>query len=137
MSSDFASVFIDTAPPSACTARFGVSWQQRLTRKVSLVVFFIIIISSHTNESTEDNLKFHSQQSSTGSPTIVYFELDQLSRRNGHNYAEGRQAPQKEGEEKSCVTRDGTSTNLTSRTNGMTTHTQTHMLYPLAQCSEG
>ena len=28
----FTSVFIDTAPPSACTARFGVSWQQCLTQ---------------------------------------------------------------------------------------------------------
>ena len=32
VSSDFTSVFVDTAPPSACTARFGVSWQQCLTR---------------------------------------------------------------------------------------------------------
>ena len=36
------------------------------------------MVSSHMNKSTKDNLKFHSQHSSTGSPTIVYFKLAQL-----------------------------------------------------------
>ena len=46
-----------------------------------------LLVSSHTNKTTKDNLKFHSQYSSTGSPTIVYFKLAQLSRKKGHNYA--------------------------------------------------
>ena len=50
-------------------------------------LLYTLLVSSHTNKSTKDNLKFHSQHSSTGSPTIVYFKLAQLSRRKGHNKA--------------------------------------------------
>ena len=49
-----------------------------------------LLVSSNTNKSTKDNLKFHTQYSSTGSPTIVYFKLAQLSRRKGHNYADSQ-----------------------------------------------
>ena len=53
-------------------------------------LLYYLLVSSHTNKSTKDNLKFHSQHSSTGSPTIVYFKLAQLSRRKGHNYADSQ-----------------------------------------------
>ena len=49
-----------------------------------------VSICPHTSKSTKDNLKFHSQHSSTGSSTIVYFKLAQLSRRKGHNYADSQ-----------------------------------------------
>ena len=53
-------------------------------------LLYSLLVSSRTNKSTKDNLKFHSQQSSTGSPTIAYFKLAQLSRRKGHNYADSQ-----------------------------------------------
>ena len=53
-------------------------------------LLYFLMVSTHTNKSTKDNLKFHSQHSSTGSPTIVYFKLAQLSRRKGHNYADSQ-----------------------------------------------
>ena len=53
-------------------------------------LLYSLLVSSHTNKSIENNLKFHSQHSSTGSPTIVYFKLVQLSRRKGHNYADSQ-----------------------------------------------
>ena len=53
-------------------------------------LLYSLLVSSHTNKSTKYNLKFHSQHSSTGRPTIVYFKLAQLSRRKGHNYAESQ-----------------------------------------------
>ena len=51
---------------------------------------YSLLVFSHTNKSTKDNLKFPPQHSSTGSPTIVYFKLAQLSRRKGHNYADSQ-----------------------------------------------
>ena len=53
-------------------------------------LLYSLLVFSHTNKSTKDNLKFHSQHSSTGSPTIVYLKLAQLSRRKGHNYADSQ-----------------------------------------------
>ena len=53
-------------------------------------LLYSLLVSSHTNKSAKDNLKFHSQHSSTGSPTIIYFKLVQLSRRKGHNYADSQ-----------------------------------------------
>ena len=44
-------------------------------------LLYSLLVSSHTNKSTKGNMKFHSQHSSTGSPTIVYFKPAQLSRR--------------------------------------------------------
>ena len=59
-------------------------------------LLYSLLVSSHTNKTTKDNLKFHSQHRSTGSPTIVYFKLARLSRRKGHNY-EHSQAPSQAG----------------------------------------
>ena len=90
VSSDFTSVFVDTAPPSACTARFGVSWQQCLPLLYPQILplylsirllpqrvqhasaypgsnvshdkfhlLYSLLVFSHTNKSTKDNLKFH------------------------------------------------------------------------------
>ena len=53
-------------------------------------LLYSFLVSSHTNKSTKDNLKSHSQHSSTDSPTIVYFKLAQLSRRKGHNYTDSQ-----------------------------------------------
>ena len=53
-------------------------------------LLYSLLVSSHTNKSTKDNLKFHPQHSSTGSPTIVYFKLAQLSRRKEHNYVDSQ-----------------------------------------------
>ena len=51
---------------------------------------YSLLVSSHTSKSIKDILKFHSQHSSTGGPTIVYFKLAQLSRRKGYNYADSQ-----------------------------------------------
>ena len=53
-------------------------------------LLYSLLVSSHTNKSRKDNLKFHSQHSSTGSRTKVYFKLAQLSRRKGHNYTDSQ-----------------------------------------------
>ena len=110
VSSDFTFVFIDTAPPSACKARFGVPWQQCLRQKVLIVVFFITFsthkqehkrqseVSLHNTAQLFSSLtiiyfklaRFTSQHSSTDSHTIVYFKLAQLSRRKGHNDADSQ-----------------------------------------------
>ena len=37
-------------------------------------LLFSLLVSSHTNKSTKDYLKSHSQHSSTGSPTIIYLQ---------------------------------------------------------------
>ena len=75
-----------------CTYGYGSSLIQHasayLSSSVSHNKFHLLhslLVSSHKNKSTKDNLKFHSQHNSTGSPTIVYFKLAQLSRRKGHN----------------------------------------------------
>ena len=87
MSSDFTSVFIDTAPPS----RHASAYPSSSVSHNKLHLLYSLLVSSHTNKSTKDNLKFHSQHSSTGSPTIiVYFKLAQLSRKKGHNYADSQ-----------------------------------------------
>ena len=80
--------------------RYGSSLSLCSTLRRILAVFSVshnkfhllysLLVSSHTNKSTKDNLKFPSQHSSTGSPTIVYFKLAQLSRRKGHNYVESQ-----------------------------------------------
>ena len=53
-------------------------------------LLYSLLVSSHTNKRIEYNLKFHSQHSSSGSPTIVYFKLAQLSRRKGHHYVDSQ-----------------------------------------------
>ena len=53
-------------------------------------LLYSLLTSSRTIKSTEDNLKFHSHHSSTGSPTVVYFKLAQLSRRKGHKYVDSQ-----------------------------------------------
>ena len=64
----------------------------RILAAVSHTISFTysLLVSSHTNESTKDNLKFQSQHSSTSSPTLACFKLAQLSRRKGHNYADSQ-----------------------------------------------
>ena len=61
-----------------------------VSHTISYTWLYSLLVFSHTNKSTKDNLKFHSQHGSTGSPTIVYFKLDQLSGRKGHNYADSQ-----------------------------------------------
>ena len=56
--------------------------------KFHLLYSLLLVVSSHTNKGTKDNLKLLSQHSSTDSPTIVYFKLAQLSRRKRRNYAD-------------------------------------------------
>ena len=87
MSSDFTSVFIDTAPPSAC-AQHASAYPSSSVSHNKFHLLYSLLVSSHTNKSTKYNLKFHTQHSSTGSPTIAYFKLAQLSRRKRHNFAE-------------------------------------------------
>ena len=101
MFSDLTSVFIDTAPPSACTARSAYPGSSVSHNKFHLL--YSSLVSSHTNKSTKDNLKFPLQHSSTCSPTIVYFKLAQLSRRKGHNYAHSQARSQAGSQACRCV----------------------------------
>ena len=48
-------------------------------------LLYSLLVSSHTNKSTKENLKFHPQPSSTA---VAPLKLAQLSRRKGHNYAD-------------------------------------------------
>ena len=132
MSSDFASVFIDTAPPSA--VQHASAYPSSSVSHNKFHLLYSLLVSSHTNKSTKDNLKFHSQHSSTGSPTIVYFELAQLSRRKGNNYADSQAHSHAGSQACRCLGWQNHGVSEISKASPSSSATQQQKFYPVFSC---
>ena len=110
-----------------------------LASSVSHNTFYLLyslFVSSHTNKSTKDNLKFNSQHSSFGSPTvIVYFELAQLSPRNGHNYADSQAHSQAGSQAYRCLGWQNRGVCGIGEASPSSSATKQNNFYPVLNCS--
>ena len=97
-------------------------------------LLYFLLVSSHTNESTKDNVKFHSQHSSTGSPTIVYFKLAQLSRRKGHNYADSQAHSQAGSQACRCLGWQIRGVSEIGKASPSSSATKQNNFYPVCNC---
>ena len=97
-------------------------------------LLYSLLVSSNTNKSTKDNLKFHSQHSSTGSPTIVYFKLAQLSRRKGHNYADSRAHSQAGSQACRCLGWKNRGVSEIGEVSPSSSETKQNNFYPVLNC---
>ena len=94
-------------------------------------LLYSLSVSSHTNKSTKDNLKFHSQHSSTGSPTIVYFKLARLSRRKGHNCADSQAHSQAGSQAFRCLGWQNRGVSETGEASPSSSATKQNNFYPV------
>ena len=97
-------------------------------------LLYSLLVSSHTNKSTKDNLKFHSQHSSTGSPTVVYFKLAQLSRRKGHNYANSQAHSQAGSQACRCIGWQNRGVNKIAEASPSSSASKQNNFYPVLNC---
>ena len=97
-------------------------------------LLYSLLVASHTNKSPKDNLKFHSQHSSTGSPTIVYFKLAQLSRRKGHNYADSQTHSQAGSQACRCLGWQNRGVSKISEASPSSSATKQNNFYPVLDC---
>ena len=93
-----------------------------------------LLVSSHTNKSTKDNLNFHSQHSSTGSPTIVYFKLAQISRRKGHSYADSQAHSQAGSQACRCLGGQNRGASETGEASPSSSATKQNNFCPVLNC---
>ena len=94
-------------------------------------LLYYLLVSSHTNKSTKDNLNFHSQHSSTGSPTIVYFKLAQLSHRKVHNYADSQARSQAGSQACRCLGRQNRGVSEIGEASPSSSATKQNNFYPI------
>ena len=134
MSSDLTSVFIDTAPPSACKIKHASAYPGSSVSHNKFHLLYSLLVSSHTNKSTKDNLKFYSQHSSTGRPTIVYFKLAQLSRRKGHNYADSQARSQAGSQACRCLGWQNRGVSEIGEASPSSSATKQNNFYPVLNC---
>ena len=97
-------------------------------------LLYPLLVSSHKNKNTKDNLKFHSQRSSTGSPTIVYFKLSQLSRRKGHNYADSQAHSQAGSQACRCLEWHNRGVSEIGEASPSSSATKLNNFYPVLNC---
>ena len=91
-------------------------------------------MSLFTHKSTKNNLKFHSQHSLTGSPTIVYFKLAQLSRRKGHNYADSQAHSQAGSQDCRCLGWQNRGVSEIGEASPSSSATKQNNFYPVVNC---
>ena len=92
------------------------------------------LVSSHTNKSTKDNLKFHSQHSSTGSPTIAYFKLAHLPRRKGHTYEDSQAHSQAGSQDCRCLGWQNRGVSEMGEASPSSSATKQNNFYPVLNC---
>ncbi|CAN0424792.1 unnamed protein product, partial [Ascophyllum nodosum] len=80
------------------------------------------------------NLKFHSQHSSTGSPTIVYFKLARLSRGKGHNYADSQAHSQAGSQAFRCLGWQNRGVSEIGEASPSRSATKQNNFYPVRNC---
>ena len=97
-------------------------------------LLYSLLVSSHTNMSTKNNLKFHSQHSSTGSRTIVYFKLAQLSLRKGHNYADSQAHSQAGSQACRCLWWQNRGVSEIGEVSPSSSATKQSNFYPVLSC---
>ena len=97
-------------------------------------LLYSLLVSSHTNKSTKDNLKFHSQNSSTGSPTTVYSKLAQLSRRKGHNYTDSQAHSQAVSQACRCLGWQNRGVSERGEASPSSSATKQNNFYPVLNC---
>ena len=126
-----------------CIYRYGSSLSvystlRRILAAVSHTISFSwlysLLVSSHTNKSTKDNLKFHSQNSSTSSPTTVYFKLAQLSPRKGHNFADSQAHSQAVSETCRCLGWQNRGVSEIGEASPSSSATKQNNFYPVFNC---
>ena len=97
-------------------------------------LLYSLLVFSHTNKSTKDNLKFRSQHSSTGSPTIVYFKLAQLSRRKGRSYADSQAHSQAGSQACRCLGWQNREVSEIGEASPPSSATKQNNFYPVLNC---
>ena len=124
-----------------CIYRYGSSLSVYSTLRCILEAMshticftFSLLVSSHTNKSTKDNLKFPSQHSSTGGPTIFYFKLAQLSRRKGHNYTDSQAHSQAESQTGRCLGWQNRGVSKIGEASPSSSATKQNNFYPVLNC---
>ena len=97
-------------------------------------LLYSLLVSSHTNKSTKYNLKFHSQNSSTRSPTTVFFKLAQLSPGKGHNYADSQAHSQAGSQACRCLGWQNRGVSEISEASPSSSATKQNNFYPVLNC---